>query len=362
MSQFFLKRIFRKAGPPIHLIWFVTARCNLSCAHCFYHRQALEAKCELSFEEIAKTVSRLSPLLSVSLTGGEPFLREDLPEIAGLFARRDLTKNIVLFTNGYDTGRVLTAAEKILSLCKGINIHLGLSLDGFPKEHDEYRNKAGSYENAGKTIAGLKKIKRAYPNLNMGIGITLHKGNQNIIKELREDIYSRFGIHPGITLIRGNPRSPELLTVDVDIYRETISAIARDRIRAKANSVSGAIISAREALGQKLNYRAFIGKRRDYSCYAGSLMAVIYEAGDVFPCEMLNNRKLGNLRDYDYDLNKVWAFAAADAARKWIKLKKCSCTYECQYTCNILYNIRFLPRLGWYVLKIICPLKNIMVC
>jgi len=101
-----------------------------------------------------------------------------------------------------------------------------------------------------------------------------------------------------------------------------------------------------EILGQKMAYKTFSRGSRSHDCFAGSLMGVIYENGDVYPCEMLKGYKSGNLRDSGYDLNKIWASAAADAARKWIKLKKCHCTYECQYTCNILYNIRFLPLLA----------------
>ena len=245
MNQIFAERIFKKSGPPIHLIWFITARCNLCCSHCFYYRQILNPAEELSFAEITKTVSRLSPLLSVSLTGGEPFLRDDLPEIAGLFSQKKLTRNIVLFTNGFDTNRILAAAEKIVSICKGINIFIGVSIDGFQREHDQYRNKNGSYLNALNSVRELKKLKDCFRNLNLGIGITLHKGNQQIIKELRADIYSKFGIHPGITLIRGEPQSPELLEVEAGIYRKTISAIARDRSAAKPCGLLDAIMAAR---------------------------------------------------------------------------------------------------------------------
>ena len=39
-------------------------------------------------------------------------------------------------------------------------------------------------------------------------------------------------------------------------------------------------------------------------CVAGKKIIIIYETGDVHPCEILN-KKLGNLKDYDYDLNKL---------------------------------------------------------
>ncbi len=354
MPQIFANRVFNKKGPPIHLIWFITAKCNLKCCHCFYHEQISgNAKNELGFDEFEKVISKLKPLLSVSLTGGEPFLRQDLPEIASLFAKKRLTNNITLFTNGFDTNHIVAATEKILYNCPGIKIGMGISIDGYEKEHDEYRNKQGSYSKAVNTVRMLKKLKNNFPNLSIGIGITLHKGNQQIIRKLREDLYYELGIIPGITLIRGDARSPDLKNVDAGIYKETIMAIEKDRVHFKNKNIFQALVSAREVLGQKLAYTTYIKNSRSYDCYAGSLMGIIYENGDMYPCEMLKDCKLGNLRDYDYDVNKLWKSEKADEVRNWIKSRKCFCTYECQYTCNTLYDIKFMPFFIWNVLKYI---------
>lgn len=357
MPKLFVNRIFKKTGPPIHLIWFITSRCNLGCSHCFYHAHLSGGKNELSLGEIEKTVSHLSPLLSLSLTGGEPFLRDDLPEVAKLLSERKLTKNIVIYSNGFDTGTVLAAGEKILSFCQGINIFMNISIDGYEKGHDKYRNKEGAYKNAAATIKGLKALQNNFSNLNIGIGITLHKGNQHIVKDLREDIYSRFGIIPGVTMIRGEPSSPELKNVNTGIYKEVVEAVERDRRKFRQKSLSGAIIAAREALGQRLAYKTFITRSRSYDCYAGSLMGVIYANGDVHPCEILEDANIGNLRNYYYDINKIWVSARANEIRKQIKTRKCFCTYECQFTCNTLYNIRlahyFILRALNYIFKLL---------
>lgn len=343
MAKLFLNRIFNKCGPPIHLIWFITAKCNLRCSHCFFHRNIAADKDELSFGEIEKTIQRLSPLLSISLTGGEPFLREDLVDISRLLEGRKTTQNIMLFSNGYNSEAVLEKSEKILSGCPKTNIFINISLDGFEKEHDKYRNREGSYKRAAQTIKGLKELEAHFSNLNVGICTTLHSNNQKRINELRDDIYIKFGISPGINIIRGEPYLPELKDVDASFYKGAIKAIEHDRRKLGHASLRQAMIATREILGYKLAYETFIKHSRLYDCYAGSLMGIIYENGDVYPCEMLPDAKLGNLRDHNYDLNKIWGSRRAQETRQFIKTRKCFCTYECQYTCNTAYNVRFLP-------------------
>lgn len=343
MAKLFLSRILNKSGPPVHLIWFITSECNLRCNHCFYYRQLSSKRDELSFKEIEKVIAQLPPLLSVSLTGGEPFLREDLADITRLLSEKNIAQNIMLFSNGFNTEKILGKSREILSACRKANVFITVSLDGFEKEHDEYRNMAGCYKSAAETIKGLKSLENCFPNFKAGVVITMHNKNQGLINELRKDIYAKFGISPGINIIRGDPRVPGLKDVEARSYVEAIKAIEFDAKKLRKKNLSQAIISARETLGHKLILETLTKHCRSYDCYAGSLMGVIYENGDVFPCEMLPEAKMGNLRDYDYDLNKIWGSQKALEVRRFIGAGKCFCTYECQYTCNTLYNSKFLP-------------------
>lgn len=343
LPRMFLNRIVCKSGLPIHIVWFMTARCNLRCSHCFYHAQVSSKTDELSFDEIKKTVEQLSPMLSVSLTGGEPFMRDDLVEIARLFSQRKLTNNISLFTNGLDTGSIVEKTKKIALACQNTTISLGVSIDGSEREHDAFRNKKGSYRSAIATLTELKKIAQHCSNIRVGIGITLHSGNQHFVLTLRDDLYRQFGIQPGITLIRGNAKVPQLKNVDAGLYKKAIDTIEHDKMISREKGFLQAIIETREILGQRLAYETYTTQSRRYDCYGGSLMGIIYENGDVYPCEMLENAKLGNLRDVDYAIKKIWNSEKAQATRNFIKSRKCFCTYECQYTCNTLYNSVLLP-------------------
>ncbi|MFC1709976.1 radical SAM protein [Candidatus Omnitrophota bacterium] len=350
-SRTFINRVFRKSGPPIHLVWFITGRCNLKCQHCFYDTSANPKKDEFSLEEISKTINNLPPLLSILLTGGEPFLRRDLLEVVKLLAKKGSISNISITTNGFDTENILKTVEKILNAASNVNIFLGVSIDGYEAEHDKYRMRKGSYKNAILTIKGLKRLESNYSNLRLGIGTTLHSGNQHIMINLRKDLYRQFGIYPSITLIRGSIKSPVLKNIDAAKYKEVLRDVEKERRKSRPRIPLESIVNTRGWIGEKLAYETFINQSRSYSCYAGSLMGVIYENGDVYPCEMLPRHKLGNLREDDYDINKVWTSTRVKDIGRWIQKKECFCTYECQYTCNTSYNVRFAPIFMFNILR-----------
>jgi hypothetical protein len=73
-------------------------------------------------------------------------------------------------------------------------------------------------------------------------------------------------------------------------------------------------------------------------------MGVIYEKGDVYPCELLNRQPLGNVRNYDYDFRKLWASATTKKSAAWIKDSQCYCTHECFQRFNIIYNPQFVAK------------------
>ena len=77
------------AKKPAHITFFVTSACNYRCRMCFYWRQIeKEKKNLLSFKEYEQIVKKFPSFTTIALTGGEPFLRKDLTEIAHLFYQK----------------------------------------------------------------------------------------------------------------------------------------------------------------------------------------------------------------------------------------------------------------------------------
>ena len=80
-------------------------------------------------------------------------------------------------------------------------------------------------------------------------------------------------------------------------------------------------------------------------CHAGSLFGIITSKGEVYPCEILENRKLGKLRDNNMDFSAIWKSKKTKDTREFIIKTKCSCSYECALSYNILGNYRYQTSL-----------------
>lgn len=94
-------------GRPIWCSWQVTRRCASYCLFCEHRSESGETEATLSeCRTIVSEMSRLGSLL-VSLTGGDPFLRSDLPEIVGLLARDHFP---LLTTHGWQVTRARARA------------------------------------------------------------------------------------------------------------------------------------------------------------------------------------------------------------------------------------------------------------
>jgi hypothetical protein len=71
---------------------------------------------------------------------------------------------------------------------------------------------------------------------------------------------------------------------------------------------------------------------------------VIFERGDVHPCEILG-KSIGSLPEHDWDLSRLWTSAQAQALRAEIRDTRCKCTWECAQADNVLFRLRSWPGL-----------------
>ena len=80
-------------------------------------------------------------------------------------------------------------------------------------------------------------------------------------------------------------------------------------------------------------------------CHAGSLFGIITSNGKVYPCEILEDKLLGNLRDNEMNFMKIWNDKITKDTKDYILKSKCNCTYECALSYNILGNSRYHYKL-----------------
>lgn len=344
----FFPRFFCKKGLPLQLIFFVTSRCNLRCRHCFYWQKiGLKNKNELTLSEIRKFTDRSKlNLLWLSLTGGEPFLRSDLPEIASSFYKNGVISNISIPTNAQLKQRTVDFTKRILKLCPKSYVMVGVSLDGLEKTHDGIRGIKGSFSKAIETFEELKTLKK-FPNFGLSIQTTIMEANQNEVKKLY--IYTRDYLKPdylNLNIIRGDPSDESMKKIDIRNYDELRDLMLED---VRNNNwpyfnfpLSKLALARNFEVYQRVSDN-FKRHRFTEKCYSLSLSGVVDEKGDVFPCEVLSNSKVGDLRESDYDLSKIWFSEQAEEVRKKIS-NQCNCTYECALSMNTLFNLKFYKK------------------
>ena len=158
------------------VVWNMTRRCNLSCIHCYSSSQNIRYSNELTTDEGKKLISDLasfgSPVLLFS--GGEPMIREDLPELAEFAV--DQGMRVVLSTNGTLLTRELAYTFKKIGVS-----YVGVSVDGMEKTHDVFRGVKGAFD---MTLRGIRICRDE--GIKVGMRVTMNRKNVADIPALFE--------------------------------------------------------------------------------------------------------------------------------------------------------------------------------
>ena len=333
----------RTLRTPQYLILFVSDRCWMRCAHCWFNESWKERELTrppLAFEEYEKLARSIKQLYFLSLTGGEAFHRDDIVELATMFRKTCRLGRYQIPTSGYRTTRIVEAAERLLLANPHTPFRIDVSLDGVQAVHNEIRRIHDGFERAVETIKALNGLKRRYAHFDVGIITTISRVNQATVREIAAFVEE---IHPEgewmVNIARGGGRDPTATEVDPAAYRlahDLIEArIARGAYKGHGGHWAAKWLSAKNAARRDIIFEIINGKRQGGGCAAGSLGGVVYSDGSVKVCEMLD-APLGNLRDFDYDLPRIWAGAAARRMRHEIQATGCQCTQECFLSVSML--------------------------
>ncbi len=139
----------------------VTYRCNARCTMCSRYKAPSRPDEEISIE----TIRKLPPMYFTNITGGEPFIREDLKDIVRELNQK--SDRIVISTNGFFT-------DRIIDLCKEFpNIGIRISIEGLEQTNNAIRGLPDGF-NRGYTT--LKKL-REMGMKDVGFGMTVQDRN-----------------------------------------------------------------------------------------------------------------------------------------------------------------------------------------
>jgi radical SAM protein with 4Fe4S-binding SPASM domain len=302
---------------------------------------------ELSLDEIRKISGSMGDLLWLAFSGGEIFLRDDLVEITKVFYGTNRPSIILFPTNGLLPGLIREKIAAVLESCGESTIVVKLSLEGMEEMNDALRGK-GSFRKTMETYDQLGELLDEYPNFELGVNTVFCSGNQGSMDELIEFVkgLDRVRTHT-LSLIRGNVADEGLKDVDMEKYYKTVERMAgnlRNRVSNVYSFRGAKIKAAQDILQRRLIYETFTRNRRMVPCHAGRLNIVVSDSGDVYPCELLDE-KLGNIRESGYDMRRLLRSPHAKEVISSIRKDGCFCTHECNFMTNILFSPGKYPAL-----------------
>jgi len=289
-TQFFgiPKRVIgnRFTNKPMVVSFEVTLSCVAKCRHCDTGGKRDNEE-KLSPEAYRKYIQDLSPAF-VQLSGGEPLLRDDLPEIVRVIKNGGSMPYVIVVTNGY-----LLNEQKYVELKKAGADRFSLSLD-FPDErHDDFRRLPGLYAHLNKIVPQLASL--GYGDLAMNCCIT--KAN---FQYLREVAYKckEWGVNVSYSAYSTKRTGDSQYFISDEKDLETLRKIIDDLITIKQKE--GIILNPAPVL---LKIHKFFKDGGMPGCSAGRKFLVVRPEGALNPCSMYREKRYTNQKDMIRDFS-----------------------------------------------------------
>ncbi|NNG17349.1 MAG: radical SAM protein [Gemmatimonadales bacterium] len=327
----------RELRSPPFLILFINSICNMHCEHCFYWRQ-LNQRTDLTRNELFDLSSSLGQIDSLSVSGGEPFLRKEFAEIVRQFIAHNGVRQVYVPTNGWYTRKTIEHVTNVLEE-KALDLFaVELSLEGTEEFHDRFRVAPGAFKRAMETYDSLVELQRKDPRLRVHSTSTATAVNIDEIRKLTTYLYERCPHmdHHNLALIRGDRKNPSLTGPGMEEYKALYEYI-RHLWAPREKSRYGGIV---EPMLQWAKIKTVRAQRQVVPCRAGRLSAVVYANGDISLCEM--HTPIGNLRRNTFW--EIYTSAEANALREQIDNKGCYCTTEVFMWPSIVFQPLSLVR------------------
>ncbi len=310
-----------------YVILHVTNRCNLRCRTCFISQGENEPDIDF-FRDLGR---QLPSLMWLDIGGGEPFLRDDLPEICSHFRAQVLS----IPTNGWNGAKIVDAIKEILKK-RNNDLVISLSIDGHKEAHDAIRG-YGSWAKAWATFEKLKQMNKVSVKINTVVteaNLPQLPEFMPWVRAMRPDAHS-------LILLRGDPRDPGLKAPSPGSLRKMLPLILSELRH--YNYDQG-------AMGRKFlfGYHKFLletsiatmeQQRQIVPCLGGLNHIVIWADKMVGCCEMLP--PVASLDSSS--LSEVMRSNDWKQRREEIARGACWCTHNCAFLSSIPFH---LPSIG----------------
>ena len=309
----------------------LTSRCNLQCRMCSVSKYLTTPTEEMPLAEIIKIISIAKKQFGVKklvLTGGEPLLLGDLiVQIASFASKEGIS--VILTTNGF------YLKENADRLARSGISHFHISIDGLESTHNYIRRNHSSFQKATEGIKILSDLRRKH-NLKYSIGIGMVLLRVNIPElydlfveadSLKVDVMDLLPYLPDNTDFTCTENT--FLWPDEGIVDKFL------QLYEKTTRVNTSHTRINPFIDAELIVKYYKRKMRkdDWQCMAGFknifiTMSDPKRQGRFEPCVFMCKAHIP-VRDYNYDLKKIWHSAQSYAARRDIKRCGVYCYQPC---------------------------------
>jgi MoaA/NifB/PqqE/SkfB family radical SAM enzyme len=275
----------------------VTYRCNARCNMCNRYKEPSKPEDEINIE----TIKKLPKMYFTNVTGGEPFLRDDLKEIIReLYQKSD---RIVISTNGYFT-------ERIIDLCKEFpQVGIRISIEGLEDTNNKIRGLEDGFQRGFQTLKTLRKMGMK----DVGFGMTVQDMNAPDLLPLYKisDVlgmeFATAALHNSFYFVESNNKIHNRKMV-----AENFQKLINEMLRSKS---------------PKKWFRAYFnhglinyiyGQKRLLPCDMSFDTFFIDPYGDVMPCNGTEEKAImGSLITQTWD--ELWHSDKAENVRKQVR-------------------------------------------
>jgi len=343
---------------PLTLTFSVTGACQSRCKTCnigaLYLANPKLAEQNLSLDEIERVFRSLGPVYFFNVSGGEPFMRPELAEIIRLACVHLKPRLIHIPTNAISPRFIAKTTRQILAYMDelappSVPISIKPSIDGVGAMHDYIRGYPGNFARLERTIDALLEIRRENPRLHVDLGTVISNLNLHHLDEIEDWVHAR-----GIESYRheiaeqraefhnlGDPITPP-----VDVYEE----LTRRFQRKIARNLRGKAFLTRVTEAVRVVYydvavRILRERRQVTPCYGGISNIHLNYNGEFWPCCVLGgDQPLGNVREWDHDVQALLRSEQAGRARKYVADGRCACPLANQWLNNVLLTPRHMLK------------------
>jgi len=329
----------------------VTYKCSSRCKMCNVWKRYIEkphmAKEELEIEEIHRIFKGFGKLLWVSLTGGEPFLRDDLVDIVQFVRDHCQIKILNITTNGFNSKLIENRVRDIAEVKVPLTF-INVSLDGPRDIHENVRGIKGIYDKTIKTLERLRTLCSIYGNLLIGLEYTITPFNAGCLKllvqELKEANLSWLVENLTVTMYhQGNLYN----NLDLNLKQQLNNDAFKCKSLKDINDVLNVIHTKSPSALVMRTYLKYARKyildgRAPLLCVALRNSLFLDPYGNVYPCIILEH-KIGNLRNYQYDMHKLLKSENAIKVKREVEICK-KCWTPCEAYPSILTHLASLIK------------------